>query len=45
MKPDTQRSLRQATPLFAENTSTQQPGEILAIGSRMPTFSTITQQE
>ena len=28
--------LRQATPLFAENTYTLQPGETLAIASRMP---------
>ena len=35
-KPDTQTSKRQATPLFAENTYTLQPGETLAIASRMP---------
>ena len=36
LKPDMQVSLRQATPLFAENTYTLQPGETLAIASRMP---------
>ena len=36
LKPDTQTSIRQATPLFAENTCTLQPGETLAIASRMP---------
>ena len=36
LKPDTQTSIRQATPLFAENTYTLQPGETLAIASRMP---------
>ena len=35
-KSDTQTSIRQATPLFAENTYTLQPGETLAIASRMP---------
>ena len=33
---ETQTSIRQATPLFAENTYTLQPGETLAIASRMP---------
>ena len=36
LKPDTQTTMRQATPLFAENTYTLQPGETLAIASRMP---------
>ena len=36
LKPDTQITLRQATPLLAENTYTLQPGETLAIASRMP---------
>ena len=36
LKPDTQETLRQATPLFAENTYTLQPGETLVIASRMP---------
>ena len=36
LKPDTQTSIRQATPLFAENTYTLQPSETLAIASRMP---------
>ena len=36
LKPDRQVTLRQATPLFAENTYTLQPGETLAIASRMP---------
>ena len=36
LKPDTQTSIRQATPLFAENTYTLQPGETLAIASRKP---------
>ena len=36
LKPDTQVTMRQATPLFAENTYTLQPGETLAIASRMP---------
>ena len=36
LKPDTQTSKRQATPLFAENTYTLQPGETLAIASKMP---------
>ena len=36
LKPDMQVPLRQATPLFAENTYTLQPGETLAIASRMP---------
>ena len=36
LKSDTQTSIRQATPLFAENTYTLQPGETLAIASRMP---------
>ena len=36
LKPDTQVTLRQATPFFAENTYTLQPGEPLAIASRMP---------
>ena len=36
LKPDTQVTIRQATPLFAENTYTLQPVEILAIASRMP---------
>ena len=35
LKPDMQLPLRQATPLFAENTYTLQPGETLAIASRM----------
>ena len=33
---DTQTAIRQATPLFAENTYTLQPGETLAIASKMP---------
>ena len=36
LKPDTQTTIRQATPLFAENTYTLQPGETLAIASKMP---------
>ena len=36
LKPDTQVIMRQATPLFAENTYTLQPCETLAIASRMP---------
>ena len=36
LKPDTQVTMRQATPLFAENTYTLQPGETLAIASRKP---------
>ena len=36
LKPETQTSIRQATPLFAENTYTLQPGGTLAIASRMP---------
>ena len=36
IKPDTQVAIRQATPLFAENTYTLQPGETLAIASSMP---------
>ena len=36
LKPDTQVAIRQATPLFAENKYTLQPGETLAIASRMP---------
>ena len=35
LKPDTRTSIRQATPLFADNTYTLQPGETLAIASRM----------
>ena len=35
-KHDTETSIRQATPLFAENTYTLQPGETLALASRMP---------
>ena len=36
LKPATQTSIRQATPLFAENNYTLQPGETLAIASKMP---------
>ena len=36
LKPDTQTAIRQATPLFAESTYTLQPGETLAIASKMP---------
>ena len=36
LKPDTQVAIRQATPLFAESTYTMQPGETLALASRMP---------
>ena len=36
LKADTQTSIRQATPLFAEKTYTLQPSETLAIASRMP---------
>ena len=36
LKPETQISVRQATPLFAGNTYTLQPGETLAIASKMP---------
>ena len=36
LKPDTQTAIRQATPLFAENTYTLQPGETLANASKMP---------
>ena len=35
LKPDTQTSIRQATPMFDENTYTLQPGETLTIASRM----------
>ena len=35
-KPDTQTTIRQATPLFAENTYTLLPGETLAIASKLP---------
>ena len=35
LKPDTQVAIRQATPIFAENTYTLQPGETLAFASRM----------
>ena len=35
-KPDTQTAIRQATPLFAENTYTLQPGETIAIASETP---------
>ena len=34
--PDTQTSIRQTTPLLAENTYTLQPGETSAIESKMP---------
>ena len=36
LKPDAQIAIRQATPLFAKNTYTLQPGEKLAIASKMP---------
>ena len=36
LKRDMQTPLREATPLFAENTYTLQPGGTLAIASRMP---------
>ena len=36
LKPDTQTSIRSATPLFAENNYTLRPGETLAIASKMP---------
>ena len=36
LNPDTQTAMRQATPLFAENTYTLQPGETLGIASKMP---------
>ena len=36
LNPDTQVTLLQALPLFAEDTYTLQPGETLAIASRMP---------
>ena len=36
LKPDTQITMRQATPLLAENTYTLRHGETLAIASRMP---------
>ena len=36
LKPDTQVAIRQANPLFAESTYTLQPGETLAIASKMP---------
>ena len=39
IKPDTQVAIRQATPLFAGNTYSLQPGETLAIASRMPHLS------
>ena len=35
LKQDTQVTLRQAPPFFAENTYTLQPGETLAIASRI----------
>ena len=35
LKPDTQTAIRQATPLFAENTHTLQTGETLATASKM----------
>ena len=34
LKPETQGALPQATPRFAENTFTLQPGETIAIASR-----------
>ena len=36
LKPDTQSSIRQATPLFAENTYSFLPVETLAFASQMP---------
>ena len=36
LKQDSQVAIRQATPLLAKNTYTLQPGETLAIASRMP---------
>ena len=36
LKPDTQTSIRSATPLFAENTYTLRPGETLAVASKVP---------
>ena len=36
LKPDTQTAIRQATPLFAKNTYTLEPGETLAIASKCP---------
>ena len=36
LRPETQTSIRQALPLFAENTYTLQPGETLAVASKMP---------
>ena len=36
LKPDTQTAIRQATPLFAENTYTLQPGITVAKASKMP---------
>ena len=36
LKPENQTAIRQATPLFAENTYTLRPGETLAIASKMP---------
>ena len=36
LKPDTQVTLRQSTPLFAENTYTLQSGETISIAGRMP---------
>ena len=36
LKPDTQITMCQATPLVAENTYTLQPGKTLAIASRLP---------
>ena len=36
LKPDTQTAIRQATPLFAENTYTLRPGETLVRVSKMP---------
>ena len=36
LKPDTQTSIRPATPLFAENNYTLRPGDTLALASTMP---------
>ena len=36
LKPDTQTAIRQATPLFTENTYTLQPSETLAKARNMP---------
>ena len=38
LKPDTQTSIRPATPFFAENTYFLRPSETLTVASKMPPF-------